>query len=52
MSKFDYKHQKKCRLCDNKYLSTVINLNKTPLANSFLKKKDLKKKKKNIIRLK
>ena len=46
MSKFDYKHQKKCRLCDNKYLSTVINLNKTPLANSFLKKKDLKKKEK------
>jgi len=46
MSKFDYKYQKKCRLCDNKYLSTVINLNKTPLANSFLKKKELKKKEK------
>ena len=44
MSKFDYKYQKKCRLCDNKHLSTVINLNKTPLANSFLKKKELKKK--------
>ena len=44
MSKFNYKYQKECRLCDNKYLSTVINLNKTPLANSFLKKKDLKKK--------
>ena len=46
MSKFDYKYQKKCRLCDSKYLSTVINLNKTPLANSFLKKKELKKKEK------
>ena len=51
MSKFNYKYQKKCRLCDNKNLSTVINLNKTPLANSFLKKKELKKKK-NIIHLK
>jgi 2-polyprenyl-3-methyl-5-hydroxy-6-metoxy-1,4-benzoquinol methylase len=44
--KIDYKYQKKCRLCDNKHLSTVIDLNKTPLANSFLKKKELKKKEK------
>ena len=46
MSKFNYKYQKKCRLCDNKNLSTVINLNETPLANSFFKKERFKKKRK------
>ena len=37
----DYRYQKSCRLCDKKKLSTVINLNSTPLANSFLNKKKL-----------
>ena len=44
MTKIDYKHQKKCRLCGCLDLTTVINLNNTPLANSFLKKSELKKK--------
>jgi 2-polyprenyl-3-methyl-5-hydroxy-6-metoxy-1,4-benzoquinol methylase len=42
----DCRHQKKCRLCSSIKLKTVINLNTTPLANSFLKKSDLKKKEK------
>ena len=45
MSK-DFRHQKKCRLCSSLKLKTVINLNTTPLANSFLKKSELKKKEK------
>ena len=43
MSK-DYRNQNKCRLCNSKKLSTVINLNSTPLANSFLKRSELQKK--------
>lgn len=42
----DCRHQKKCRLCSSVKLKTVINLSATPLANSFLKKSDLKKKEK------
>ena len=42
----DYRSQKKCRLCNSKKLTTVINLNSTPLANSFLKKSELSKKEK------
>jgi len=40
----DYRNQNKCRLCNSKKLSTVIDLNSTPLANSFLKRSELKKK--------
>ena len=43
----DYRHQKKCRLCDATNLKTVINLGSTPLANSFLEKKQLNKIEKN-----
>ena len=34
-----------CLACDSKKLSTVLNLNKQPLANSFLKRKTQKQKK-------
>ena len=34
-----------CLACDSKKLSTVLNLNKQPLANSFLKSKSQKEKK-------
>ena len=40
----DYRKQIKCRLCEKSNLLNVINLGITPLANSFLKKKQLKKK--------
>ena len=39
----DYKHQKKCRLCDGANLTNVIDLGSTPLANSFLEKKQINK---------
>ena len=42
----DYRNQNKCRLCNSKKLTTVINLNSTPLANSFLKRSELQKKEK------
>ena len=42
----DYRSQKKCRLCNSKKLTTVINLNSTPLANSFLNKSEISKKEK------
>lgn len=45
MSK-DYRSQKKCRLCNSKKLTTVINLHSTPLANSFLNKSEISKKEK------
>ena len=37
---------KKCRLCDRNNLSNVLDLGYSPLANSFKKKKDLKRKEK------
>ena len=40
----DCRNQNKCRLCNSKKLTTVIDLKSTPLANSFLKKSELKKK--------
>ena len=44
MSKSNSKERKSCRLCESKNLKIVINLKKTPLANSFLNKSQLKKK--------
>ena len=46
MSNADCKHQLNCRLCNKRNLSTVIDLKKTPLANSFLKISELKRKEK------
>ena len=37
------KEKKICRLCDSKKLKLAIDLNKTPLANSILEKKNLNK---------
>jgi SAM-dependent methyltransferase len=42
----DYRNQNKCRLCNSKKLTTVIDLRSTPLANSFLKRSELRKKEK------
>jgi len=42
----DYRKQTQCRLCERPNLSNVINLGSTPLANSFLKEKQLRNKEK------
>lgn len=39
----DYRRNRKCRMCQKKELSLFFDLGKQPLANSFLKKVDLKK---------
>lgn len=39
----DYIHKTKCRVCSSSRLVKILDLGKTPLANSFLKKKDLLK---------
>ena len=44
MSKKNCKPIKYCRLCLDTKLKTVFDLEKTPLANSFLDKKQIKKK--------
>ncbi|HEY4500161.1 MAG TPA: class I SAM-dependent methyltransferase [Candidatus Paceibacterota bacterium] len=38
------KQIKKCRICGNTKLAKILDLGKTPLANAFLSKKDLRKK--------
>lgn len=38
-----FKKISKCRACNNKYLSNVVDLGKQPLANALIKKKDFKK---------
>ncbi|MDO8579657.1 MAG: class I SAM-dependent methyltransferase, partial [bacterium] len=38
-----YKKNRKCRICGGKKLETILDLGKTPPANAFLSKKDLKK---------
>ena len=38
----------KCRICGNKNLKKFLSLGKTPLANSFLSKDDLKKEEKKF----
>ena len=38
------KQRKSCRLCESYNLKTAINLNRTPLANSFLSQIELNKK--------
>ena len=42
----NYKYIYKCRVCGNKKLFKYLKLGNQPLANSFLKKKDIKKEKK------
>jgi len=42
----NYKYIYKCRVCGNKKLFKYLNLGNQPLANSFLKKNDIKKEKK------
>ena len=44
MTSANCKKRKTCRLCESHNLRTAINLNSTPLANSFLSKNKLKKK--------
>ena len=39
----DYTHKKTCRICRSSGLIEILDLGKTPLANSFLQKKDLRK---------
>lgn len=39
-----YSQTKKCRICGGKKLEVILDLGKTPPANAFLSKKDLKKK--------
>lgn len=40
----NYKQKKKCRVCGHTRLEKILDLGKTPLANAFLSKKDLKNK--------
>ena len=41
-----FKKVNKCRVCNSNNLKKYLNLGKQPLANSFLKKNDIKYKKK------
>ena len=40
MNKKNYKKINECRLCRSKKLSTVLPLNKSPLCDAYLKKKE------------
>lgn len=44
MTNADVFEIKLCRLCQSKKIKELFNLKSTPLANSYTKKKDLKKK--------
>ncbi|MFA6339070.1 MAG: sugar nucleotide-binding protein [Candidatus Paceibacterota bacterium] len=44
----DYYRRKKCRICDSTDLVEILNLGKTPLANSFIKSEDLKSEEKTF----
>ena len=44
MPSINCKRRKSCRLCESHNLKTVIDLNSTPLANSFLSQNNLNKK--------
>ena len=46
MLSINCKRRKSCRLCGSYILKKAIDLKKTPLANSFLSKKDINKREK------